>query len=147
MDFPAVLARKEALLRQGEVLQPDWLHSCGGDLRDLKGVKGSLEAARLDFKAPTLLIAEVVLAYMERHEGDLLINWVAEHFPNCLFGMYEQLGPHDPFGRFMRRHFIQRQCPLRALLAIPDLEAQRTGTSAWHHMVCFVGLALFYVVF
>ena len=125
VDFPAVLQRKEALLRQAQVLRPDWLHSCGADLRDTPEVEASLRRAGADFTVPTLLIAEVVLAYMERQEGDDLIAWVAKAFPNCLFGVYEQIGPHDPFGRFMRRHFTQRQCPLRALLAVPDLESHR----------------------
>ena len=87
-----------------------------------------------NFSNPTLLIAEVVLAYMERHEGDALISWVAKSFPNCLFGMYEQQGPHDPFGRFMRRHFAQRQCPLRSLLENPDLESQRQRFRAFQRV-------------
>ena len=62
---------------------------------------------------------------MEPGEGDALAAWAAGRFSNCLFGMYEQIGPYDPFGRFMRRHFLQRQCPLRSLLARPDIEAQR----------------------
>ena len=78
-----------------------------------------------DFEIPTLIIAEVVLAYMEPGEGDALAAWAGKRFSNCLFGMYEQIGPYDPFGRFMRRHFLQRQCPLRSLLARPDIEAQR----------------------
>ena len=126
VDFPAVLSRKEALLRQAQVLRPEWLHSCGADLRDTAQVEASLKRAGVNFQVPTLLIAEVVLAYMEHKEGDALIAWVAKAFPNCLFGVYEQIGPHDPFGRFMRRHFIQRQCPLRALLTNPDLEAQKS---------------------
>ena len=125
VDFPAVLQRKEALLKQAQVLRPGWLHICGADLRDALEVEASLRGAGVDFTVPTLLITEVVLAYMEATEGDNLIAWVAKAFPNCLFGVYEQIGPHDPFGRFMRRHFSQRQCPLRALLANPDLESQR----------------------
>ncbi|CAK9004809.1 unnamed protein product [Durusdinium trenchii] len=125
VDFPAVLQRKEALLKQAQVLRPDWLHSCGADLRDTSEVEASLRCAGVDFMVPTLLIAEVVLAYMENSEGDELIAWVAKAFRNCLFGVYEQIGPHDSFGRFMRKHFSQRQCPLRALLANPDLECQK----------------------
>lgn len=126
VDFPAVLSRKEALLRKAQVVRPDWLHSCGADLRDTAEVEASLKRANVNFQVPTLLIAEVVLAYMEYKEGNALIEWVAKAFPNCLFGVYEQIGPHDPFGRFMRRHFIQRQCPLRALLSAPDLETQKS---------------------
>ena len=134
VDFPAVLSRKAALLRQAQVLRPDWLHSCGADLRDTAEVEASLKHAGVDFQVPTLLIAEVVLAYMEYKEGNALIEWVAKSFPNCLFGVYEQIGPHDPFGRFMRRHFIQRQCPLRALLFAPDLEAQRSRFRSFDHV-------------
>ncbi|CAE7437769.1 Lcmt2 [Symbiodinium sp. CCMP2456] len=125
VEFPAVLTRKEALLRRANVELPAWLHRCGADLRDLADVESSLKAAGTDFEVPTLIIAEVVLAYMEPGEGDALAAWAAGRFSNCLFGMYEQIGPYDPFGRFMRRHFLQRQCPLRSLLARPDIEAQR----------------------
>ncbi|CAE7764608.1 Lcmt2 [Symbiodinium sp. CCMP2592] len=125
VEFPAVLTRKEALLRRAKVELPAWLHRCGADLRDLADVETSLKAAGTDFEIPTLIIAEVVLAYMEPGEGDALAAWAGKRFSNCLFGMYEQIGPYDPFGRFMRRHFLQRQCPLRSLLARPDIEAQR----------------------
>ncbi|CAJ1366932.1 unnamed protein product [Effrenium voratum] len=134
VDFPAVLARKEALLRRNQAPKPAWLRSCGADLRQTSEVEASLKEAGANFSNPTLLIAEVVLAYMERHEGDALISWVAKSFPNCLFGMYEQQGPHDPFGRFMRRHFAQRQCPLRSLLENPDLESQRQRFRAFQRV-------------
>ena len=71
---------------------------------------------------------------MEPAEGDALAKWAAGRFSNCLFGMYEQIGPHDPFGRFMRRHFVQRQCPLRSLLTRPDLEAQRARFASFHRV-------------
>lgn len=131
VDFPAVLARKAALLRRADVAPPQFLRSCGADLRDTRAVDEALQAQHLDFQLPTLLIAEVVLAYMEPTEGDAVIAWAASRFPHSLFGIYEQIGPTDSFGLVMLRHFAQRQCPLRSLVARPSLQVQRQRFSAF----------------
>ncbi|CAE8691407.1 unnamed protein product, partial [Polarella glacialis] len=131
VEFPAVLQRKQALLKRANAKLPSWLRSCGADLRKPKEVEASLRSQGIDFSLPTLLLAEVVLAYLEPLEGDALAAWAPGCFPNSFFGVYEQLGPLDAFGRFMLRHFWERQCPLRSLVARPDLAAHRRRFGAF----------------
>lgn len=42
-----------------------------------------------------------------------------------LFVLYEQIGPHDPFGRVMQEHFCKINSRLHSLQQYPDAAAQR----------------------
>lgn len=53
-----------------------------------------------------------------------MISWAARLFPQSLFVMYEQICPHDPFGRVMQEHFLKLNSALHALHRYPDLAAQ-----------------------
>nr|XP_015214004.1 PREDICTED: tRNA wybutosine-synthesizing protein 4-like [Lepisosteus oculatus] len=154
LDFPDVSRRKAALVAaspslMGAVqsptppLQPVCLYSeqyrlLGADLRELRGVESALMGAGLDPTAPTLLLSEVVLTYMETERSDALIGWAAGLLPHAVFVMYEQLRPHDPFGRVMQEHFRRLSSALHALSEYPDTEAQRRRflDRGWEHCVC-----------
>ncbi|XP_009077802.1 PREDICTED: tRNA wybutosine-synthesizing protein 4-like, partial [Acanthisitta chloris] len=97
----------------------------GVDLSELSELERALEEAGLDSDVPTLLIAEVVLTYMENSRSDALIHWAAERFPRACFLLYEQVHPEDPFGRVMQQHFIQLNSALHSLAQYPDCEAQQ----------------------
>ncbi|OXB52440.1 hypothetical protein ASZ78_003496, partial [Callipepla squamata] len=97
----------------------------GVDLSELPRLSIALEEAGLDSEVPTLVIAEVVLTYMENSSSDALIQWAAEHFSHVCFLLYEQMHPEDPFGRVMQQHFSQLNSALRSLSQYPDCEAQR----------------------
>eukprot|EP00611_Tribonema_gayanum_P009603 TRINITY_DN1941_c0_g1_i11.p1 TRINITY_DN1941_c0_g1~~TRINITY_DN1941_c0_g1_i11.p1 ORF type:complete len:241 (-),score=48.79 TRINITY_DN1941_c0_g1_i11:2342-3064(-) len=56
-------------------------HLISGDLRDAKGVVRALLAAGLDPQAPTLLVAECVLVYMEPAESAALLAELSGNFP------------------------------------------------------------------
>ncbi|KAI5936758.1 tRNA wybutosine-synthesizing protein 4 [Manis javanica] len=97
----------------------------GLDLRQLQRLDQALAAAGLDPAAPTLLLAEAVLTYLEADNAAALIAWTAQRFPNALFVIYEQMRPHDAFGQFMQQHFRQLNSPLHGLDRFPDVEAQQ----------------------
>ncbi|XP_043845136.1 tRNA wybutosine-synthesizing protein 4 [Dromiciops gliroides] len=97
----------------------------GSDLRDLPALRDALEASGLDAAAPTLLLAEAVLSYMEPGSAAALVAWAAGRFDNAVFVLYEQMGPHDPFGQVMQRHFRRLNSPLHGLTSFPDVAAQR----------------------
>ncbi|XP_015746458.1 tRNA wybutosine-synthesizing protein 4 [Python bivittatus] len=97
----------------------------GVDLGDLPLLEGALRRAGLNPAAPTLMIAEVVLPYMEVGRSDALIQWAAGHFLTAWFILYEQIHPSDPFGRVMQNHFSRLQSPLHSLTSYPDCKAQR----------------------
>ncbi|KAM7159235.1 tRNA wybutosine-synthesizing protein 4 [Molossus nigricans] len=97
----------------------------GLDLRQLERLDQALAAAGLDEAAPTLLLAEAVLTYLEPDNAAALIAWAAQRFPNALFVIYEQMRPHDTFGQFMQQHFRQLNSPLHGLELFPDVESQQ----------------------
>ncbi|KAM6181886.1 tRNA wybutosine-synthesizing protein 4 [Erethizon dorsatum] len=97
----------------------------GLDLRQLRRLEESLDAAGLDAAAPTLLLAEAVLTYLQPSSAAALIAWAAQRFPNGLFVMYEQMKPQDAFGQVMLQHFQQLNSPLHGLDLFPDVESQR----------------------
>uniref|UniRef100_A0A3P8U2N0 tRNA wybutosine-synthesizing protein 4 n=1 Tax=Amphiprion percula TaxID=161767 RepID=A0A3P8U2N0_AMPPE len=97
----------------------------GVDVREENQVEEALCTAGLDWAAPTLILSEVVLTYMETQRSDAVISWAAKLLPQSLFVMYEQIHPHDAFGRIMQEHFLKLNSTLHALQQYPDTSAQR----------------------
>ncbi|XP_037543073.1 tRNA wybutosine-synthesizing protein 4 [Nematolebias whitei] len=155
VDFPDVARRKAALIASNINLR-GMLDSClpsltgpvyvssshhlllGLDVRDESQLEDALGAAGLDWTAPTLILSEVVLTYMETQWSDAVISWAAERLPQSLFVMYEQIHPHDPFGRIMQEHFVKLSSTLHALLQYPDTSTQRRRflDKGWDCCVC-----------
>ncbi|XP_014866694.1 PREDICTED: tRNA wybutosine-synthesizing protein 4 isoform X3 [Poecilia mexicana] len=144
VDFPDVARRKAALVTSNATLRglldpclppsphtgPVYLCSSqyrllGVDVREESQTEAALSAAGLDWAAPTLILSEVVLTYMETQRSDAVISWAAKRLPRSLFVMYEQIRPDDPFGRVMQDHFLKLNSTLHALQQYPDLPAQR----------------------
>uniref|UniRef100_A0A674JVY8 tRNA wybutosine-synthesizing protein 4 n=1 Tax=Terrapene triunguis TaxID=2587831 RepID=A0A674JVY8_9SAUR len=143
VDFPSVASRKAALIKGTKDLamvvggvagresalfphSSTWDYKLlGVDLSELSKLEQALKEAGLDPEVPTMLLAEVVLTYMEISRSDALIQWAAQHFPCAQFVVYEQMHPEDPFGRIMQQHFSRLNSVLHALAQYPDCEAQR----------------------
>lgn len=155
LDFPDVARRKAALinanihLREGlESHSPcvegtlyvsgDDYRLLGVDVREETQVEEALAGAGVDWTAPTLLLSEVVLTYMETQWSDGVIGWSARLFPQSLFVMYEQIRPQDPFGRIMQDHFLKLNSTLHALRDYPDTAAQtqRFLYKGWEQCIC-----------
>ncbi|XP_059228648.1 tRNA wybutosine-synthesizing protein 4 [Mustela nigripes] len=100
-------------------------HLLGVDLRQLSRLDEALAAAGLNAAAPTLLLAEAVLTYLEPKDAAALIAWAAQRFSDAIFVTYEQMRPHDAFGQVMQQHFRQLSSPLHGLDRFPDVEAQK----------------------
>uniref|UniRef100_A0A8D0GZC6 tRNA wybutosine-synthesizing protein 4 n=1 Tax=Sphenodon punctatus TaxID=8508 RepID=A0A8D0GZC6_SPHPU len=136
VDFPDVVRRKAALIEELDLSVPqshgepclagEDYKLLGVDLSDLSRLEESLKQAGLDPEAPTLLLAEVVLTYMENSRSDALIQWAASSFSRAQFVLYEQIHPEDPFGRVMLQHFSRRNSRLHSLSCYPDCQAQRS---------------------
>ncbi|XP_032364842.1 tRNA wybutosine-synthesizing protein 4 isoform X3 [Etheostoma spectabile] len=155
VDFPDVARRKAALIKSNNTLRgmldphlpsrtgPEYVassryHLLGVDVREESRVEEALGAAGLDWAAPTLILSEVVLTYMEAKWSDAVISWTAKLLPQSLFVMYEQIRPLDPFGRIMQDHFLKLNSTLHALLQYPDTAAQRHRflDKGWEQCVC-----------
>ncbi|XP_030402631.1 tRNA wybutosine-synthesizing protein 4 isoform X6 [Gopherus evgoodei] len=142
VDFPSVTSRKAALIKgtkdlamvvggvgRGESgamsFAVEDYKLLGVDLSDLSKLEQALKEAGLDPEFPTMLLAEVVLTYMEISRSDALIQWAAQHFSCAQFVVYEQMHPEDPFGHIMQQHFSRLNSVLHTLAQYPNCEAQR----------------------
>ncbi|XP_074996687.1 tRNA wybutosine-synthesizing protein 4 isoform X2 [Calonectris borealis] len=151
VDFPNVACQKATLIKRMKELSAlvgdiggeglgvitfsgEDYKLLGVDLSELSELERALQEAGLDNEIPTLLIAEVVLTYMENSRSDALIQWAAEHFSRACFLLYEQMHPEDAFGRVMQQHFSQLNSALHSLPQYPDCEAQqrRFFEKEWH---------------
>ncbi|XP_076012442.1 tRNA wybutosine-synthesizing protein 4 [Genypterus blacodes] len=155
VDFHDVSRRKAALISSNATLRekvdlhlasltgPVYASSAqyrllGVDVREETQVEEALHGAGLDWAAPTLNLSEVVLTYMETQWSDGVISWAARLLPQSIFVMYEQIRPHDPFGRIMRDHFVKLNSTLHALQQYPDTAAhtRRFLDKGWEECVC-----------
>ncbi|XP_028992770.1 tRNA wybutosine-synthesizing protein 4 [Betta splendens] len=155
VDFPDVAQRKTALIHSKLTLRemldshpasdavPVHVSSSqycllGVDVREESQLEEALGAAGLNWAAPTLILSEVVLTYMETQRSDAVIRWAAKILPHSLFIMYEQIHPLDPFGQIMQDHFLKCNSTLHALRQYPDTAAQRRRflDQGWEQCVC-----------
>jgi len=139
MDFPEVISRKIMAMEKKPVFQnvtKGWKFSIkecqggayvafGGDLGQLDDVERSLKTCGVDFTAPTLILSECVMCYMDVKDSDELIKWSASSFSgNLAMFVYEQILPGTRFGKMMVKNLNARGLPTASLLAYPTLEAQ-----------------------
>jgi len=139
IDFPEVISRKVVAL-SGEPafrkITKDWkfsLKECkgdvyeafGGDLSHLEDIEHSLKVCGVNFSAPTLILSECVICYMEVKASDQLIRWSVSAFSgNLAMLVYEQILPGTRFGKMMVKNLHARGLPTASLFAYPTLEAQ-----------------------
>ncbi|XP_072254716.1 tRNA wybutosine-synthesizing protein 4, partial [Pyxicephalus adspersus] len=96
----------------------------GVDLGDIPALDSALDSAGLRCDCPTLVLAEVVLCYVDPARSTSVIGWAAQRFPHSRFIIYEQFSPSDPFGQVMMNHFVSLNSALRSVAAYPQLEDQ-----------------------
>ena len=149
IDFPSAMNRKAAIIQHNEplasaltnvqynikeeqqetgvtVLDSDQFALISADMSDVSALTGLLERVHCDMSKPTLFLAECVLIYMPPTVSASIIEWSASTFTGgCVFASYEQIHPHDPFGRVMMSNLTARGCSLLGLTAYPDIPSQR----------------------
>lgn len=76
-----------------------------------------------------------MLIYISPEESNALLRWITELFEAPHFVIYEQIRPHDPFGKIMARNLEAQGCPLLSLTTFPDPESQkdRFKSIGWLH--------------
>jgi tRNA wybutosine-synthesizing protein 4 len=95
------------------------------------------ECAGFEAGVPTLVLSECVLIYLAPERSDALIAWLRHAFACAAMMVYEQIRPHDAFGRQMVQNIQDRGCPLLGIHAYPDLADQerRFRDAGWTGVV------------
>ena len=79
------------------------LRSC--DLNNIKSLDTILKEEGLDPEAPTLVISECVMVYLEPESVKELIKFISNKFKMTIFMDYEMFNPMSNFGKMMVKNF------------------------------------------
>lgn len=119
---------KDGHLFQGIAKGCDQTHytltSC--DLRELDSLDNILQSLNIKPDRPTLILAEIVLVYMEPEHSDALISHLGSFFTDekCFINI-EHVSPGDEFGKQMVMNIAARGSPLLGLRKYTTVESQR----------------------
>lgn len=116
------------------------------DLRDAKGLGKVLDAAGLRRDRPTLVVAEIVLVYLEPARSDAVIRSAGQHFSGRkVFVNIEHVHPDDAFGAQMVKNIATRGSPLLGIKEYPTLRSQKNRfmVEGWPHVEALTMLEAF----
>lgn len=103
------------------------MRSC--DLNDLESFRKVLQEEGLDPQAPTLIISECVMVYLEPSSVRGLITFMADTFSQSVFMDYEMFNPFSNFGKIMIKNFKERGVPLVGIdnfKSLPEIQQMYT---------------------
>ena len=103
------------------------LRSC--DLNNIESLGKILQEEGLDPEAPTLVISECVMIYLEPEAVQEMINFVSKTFKQSIFMDYEMFNPTSNFGKMMVKNFKERGVPLVSIdnfRTLPEIEKMYT---------------------
>lgn len=89
------------------------------DLRDERALTDALERGGADHSAPTFVLLECVLAYLDKDATRSLIALLSRLFESCCVLVYDMIGPDDPFGQQLIFNVESRGCPLPGIRSFP----------------------------
>uniref|UniRef100_A0A0N4Z5C3 Leucine carboxyl methyltransferase 1 n=1 Tax=Parastrongyloides trichosuri TaxID=131310 RepID=A0A0N4Z5C3_PARTI len=97
---------------------------CGADLRQKEEFLTKLEKTQLKKDAPTLIISECVLVYMNPAKCNELLKCLTNYFDVVSLINYEQVCLNDNFGQVMVRNLQQRGIILDGLSVCNSVDDQ-----------------------
>lgn len=72
-------------------LHSSGFHIVGADLRNLVELEAKLKDSDVRYDAPTFILTECVLVYMQSQFGDALLKFLSDKFKTAVFVNYEQV--------------------------------------------------------
>ncbi|PXF45164.1 Leucine carboxyl methyltransferase 1 [Gracilariopsis chorda] len=109
----------------------------GVDLRDIEELSSVVDGLDVHPEAPTLILAEIVLVYMQPQDSDKLISFFSNRFTGSrAFMTIEHTLQESEFGRQMVQNIASRGSPLLGLNCYPSIRSQeaRFKKLGWHHV-------------
>ncbi|KAI9253404.1 S-adenosyl-L-methionine-dependent methyltransferase [Phascolomyces articulosus] len=142
VDFPEIVVKKAMTIKRraqlndliqnvriekgGIEFASDEYFLIGGDLREWSDIVERLVHYGFDTSAPTLVLSECVLIYLEPEHSSTILDWMTQQLLDCMFVLYEQIRPTDSFGKVMIRNLQSRRIELKGIHAYPELKDQET---------------------
>ena len=128
-SFPFIRTVDGAVDYKGYDLENGTMHfhryQCLGlDLRETpKALLPLLQLNGFEPNLPTVVYAECVMQYMTPEVSTSVVKWVVDSLPQAFFMAYDQLNPHDSFGK-RQTGALQFKCsPLLGIWQYPHGEA------------------------
>lgn len=121
------------------------IHFISGDLRDAQKVIEKLIDAGLDVTAPTLLLTECVMVYIEKSESEKLCKEFSAVLTDAAWVTYDMITPNDVFGRTMLKNITTARFKIPGFVDFPTLEAQigRFLSTGWQEARCVTMLSVY----
>ena len=117
-------AREEAVIDAGAgTVRGRGYYLAPADLRGPESVRKVLDASSVDYREPTLILLECVVAYLDGKATKDLLSMIAESFGDCCVLIYDMIGPDDPFGQQLIFNVESRGCPLPGIRSYPTKES------------------------
>jgi len=126
-------ARSEARAATRTAAAAEMYDLCACDVRDGQALARVFEEVELDWSAPTLVIAECVLAYLPPGKSDEVVRFFGERVERGAFVSYDPIEPDDAFGRQMVRNVASRGCAFAGIGDAPSVAGARARLerNAW----------------
>ena len=100
------------------------LHFLSGDLRNSGHIIELLLQASLDPTAPTLILTECVMVYIEKSPCMCLCKALSEMLSEATWVTYDMISPTDIFGRTMLRNLTAARFNIPGFIDFPTLQSQ-----------------------
>lgn len=113
----------ERIDKEEGVIESSRYHLAACDLRDVAKVAETLDGG-LDASAPTVFVAECVLAYLDPEASTAVLKWTAT-FPRALVVDYDMMAPDDAFGKIMAANFERKGWPIVGATTFKSLQDHR----------------------
>lgn len=140
-----VSSAKETMNKENSKFSFGNMHFISGDLREAKIIVEKLLKAGIEAAAPTLIITECVLVYLEKEESERLSNELSSILGEAAWITYDMISPNDIFGKTMIKNLTAARFSVPGFLDYPSLEAQirRFLGTGWNEARCISMLTVY----
>jgi hypothetical protein len=131
LDSPEVIQERTRMCAEHD--QSAVLIPC--DLRNTTLVLTELTHHGCDFMAPTVILCESILAYLDKESLQNLLRKFSREMVRCCVLVYDALLT-PPFGSTLKKTFESRQVPLLSAMSSPlEMTVFLQGSCSFHHTV------------
>lgn len=137
VDFEDIINKRKASYQSP---LPAHVQLIAGDLCHTEEIKTCLLQSGLHFSAPTVILVECVLGYVDHDSCDRLLQMLANELLNSFIVLYDPVLPHgnpeiDGFAQLMYDKFSERGAPLLSCARTVEEYGDRLTSAGWAHVL------------